>query len=501
MQLINARTIIPIFLLFNLHFSYGSAIGPIKENQELRTTLETFIQTQHEALNGGNWSGEGYSPDMTQAQTEFLQMREQNGLSDHLMLPFIEKILVPKGSKILFFGDLHGDYKTVEETLEYFTKKGYLTKDAHNKTYRINHEQYPNFYIIFLGDYTDRGYHPQKTLLTIFKLKIHNQDNVYLVRGNHEDLQVNTKSSHQKTGIVHALKKSNQTNLLARLDLAYQYLPMAIYLGHVVDGQAQYLQLNHGGVELAFNPASYLKNDHSSHQYIQLPPPDLTTNIDWLINTKNFSATEEAVTLVKDPAKWTTDNGYMWGDFLTNEDERFFEFFSLSRRGSNFAFDLSKNPTEAWLEKISTDDAKVCGVFRAHQQDDPVIAHQIAQHGVAKLWQSNELEPTLQGMSQKMGETKVVTFDVAPLNSYYLKKVEGSLLPNFNLTANMGLLEIEGTYSNWGLSVYRMKAWGLDEDEDDLSRVIPYSIEPSFLPLKAPLLTSPFSFQDNSEWD
>ena len=42
-------------------------------------------------------------------------------------------------------------------------------------------------YMVFLGDYVDRGFYGTEVLYTIMMLKIANPEKVILLRGNHED--------------------------------------------------------------------------------------------------------------------------------------------------------------------------------------------------------------------------------------------------------------------------------------------------------------------------
>jgi len=74
--------------------------------------------------------------------------------------------------KILFIGDLHGDYYSLEQTAKIIGKEDYLT--------------------IFLGDYLDRGEYGLETLIGALLLKYYYRDKVILLRGNHEDININT---------------------------------------------------------------------------------------------------------------------------------------------------------------------------------------------------------------------------------------------------------------------------------------------------------------------
>jgi hypothetical protein len=87
--------------------------------------------------------------------------------------PFVEKQEVKSDSVFFLRGDLHGDIHSLIASLEWLEKKGYLDDFVIQK---------PDFYIAFLGDYTDRGAYGLEVLYTILRLKIANPDKVFLVR-------------------------------------------------------------------------------------------------------------------------------------------------------------------------------------------------------------------------------------------------------------------------------------------------------------------------------
>lgn len=77
-------------------------------------------------------------------------------------------IIVKEINKGLIIGDLHGDYISLLKALEF----------------------YNNEYLIFLGDYVDRGKYQIETLYKILQLKLELKDKVILLRGNHEFFKI-----------------------------------------------------------------------------------------------------------------------------------------------------------------------------------------------------------------------------------------------------------------------------------------------------------------------
>ncbi|MEM3731108.1 MAG: metallophosphoesterase [Candidatus Bathyarchaeia archaeon] len=80
--------------------------------------------------------------------------------------------LYPEGDALIV-GDLHGD---LESLIDIFRKSNFLHEmDCRN-----------NAFLIFLGDYGDRGEYSKEVYYTILKLKVLFPEQVILMRGNHE---------------------------------------------------------------------------------------------------------------------------------------------------------------------------------------------------------------------------------------------------------------------------------------------------------------------------
>jgi len=80
--------------------------------------------------------------------------------------------LAPLG-EALIIGDLHGD---LESLIEILKRSGFLQKMRQNRS----------AFIIFLGDYGDRGRHSAEVYYTILRLKLFFPEQIILMRGNHE---------------------------------------------------------------------------------------------------------------------------------------------------------------------------------------------------------------------------------------------------------------------------------------------------------------------------
>jgi hypothetical protein len=92
-----------------------------------------------------------------------------------------EKSLIRIRSPCKILGNIYGDYNGL---MRFFESFGNPSDDNQNGD--INVMQY-----VFLGDFCDRCYYSLENILLLFALKVKYPDFIYLIRGHHEDIQVN----------------------------------------------------------------------------------------------------------------------------------------------------------------------------------------------------------------------------------------------------------------------------------------------------------------------
>ena len=100
--------------------------------------------------------------------------------------------------QVTIVGDLHGSYKCLDRVLELAGKL----------------EGNPNSYIVFCGDYVDRGENSLEVFCSLLLLKLAYPKNVIMLRGNHED-------QPPQTVLVHSCAYSS---LLARSTTSTAFL-------------------------------------------------------------------------------------------------------------------------------------------------------------------------------------------------------------------------------------------------------------------------------------
>ena len=84
---------------------------------------------------------------------------------------------------VKIFGSLHGQY---QELMRFFNEFGTPDNDPQVKNGDIESCDY-----VFLGNYIDRGKNSLEVICILLALKLKFPESIYLLRGAHEDKQVN----------------------------------------------------------------------------------------------------------------------------------------------------------------------------------------------------------------------------------------------------------------------------------------------------------------------
>ncbi len=79
-------------------------------------------------------------------------------------------IELPAKGKVVFVGDTHGDIEASRKVISDYLK--------------------PNYRIIFLGDYVDRGIKSKENIDYLLKMRDRNPERLYLLLGNHDACQI-----------------------------------------------------------------------------------------------------------------------------------------------------------------------------------------------------------------------------------------------------------------------------------------------------------------------
>lgn len=361
-------------------------------------------------------------------------------------VPFAGKLVLPNDAVTIIMGDLHGDIRSLMSTLDDLNERGMLDG------FRFKEAKY---YLLFLGDFTDRGAYGVEVLYTLFRLKMANPEQVYFTRGNHEDFILAARY-----GFLDELrlKYGQQANLM-KVFRTYDLLPVVWYVGNGSD----FLQMNHGGMEPGYDPRELLAStgslryqqlgDLRQKTYHKARPGWLGDDVDSLAVADKFlrDFTPEAPTT---PAAI----GFMWNDFTVFGDE------------PSLSFDRSlifgPKPTRRVLADASTDRVKVRAVVRAHQhsgQLNPLMSRLVASDGAFTHWHTKETKADAEKsvkeirlllkpeQDRPIPDGSVWTFNVTPDSVY-------GVGCGYDF-ATIGMLRMATAFADWRLKVLRINVF------------------------------------------
>lgn len=104
-----------------------------------------------------------------------------------------------------------------------------------------------SFDYLFLGDYVDRGNHSLEVICLLLSLKIRYPEQFHLIRGNHEDKQINISFGFADECIIKFDEDINdEDSVFARVNRLFEYLPLAA----IIDDKIICL---HGGIGSSLN--------------------------------------------------------------------------------------------------------------------------------------------------------------------------------------------------------------------------------------------------------
>ena len=127
--------------------------------------------------------------------------------------PNILKVSAP----VKVFGDIHGQYI---DLMNFFNKWGCPSEGP-------NGDIMSNDYL-FLGDFVDRGNLSLETICLLMALKVKYPDQIHLIRGNHEDILINSGFGFQNECQGRLNDESeNDDSLFALINNFFEYLPFA----------------------------------------------------------------------------------------------------------------------------------------------------------------------------------------------------------------------------------------------------------------------------------
>ena len=283
-----------------------------------------------------------------------------------------------KGAKVYVRADLHGDLKSFVENLKTLQTEGLLDENFKCKD---------GAQLVFCGDYVDRGSYSLQVLQLLANLKMENPENVHVIRGNHEYLDVNYSYSDDNFGefLWDENQKDENREIIKSF---YESMPLTLYLGETGDSK-QYVQFTHGLFELDVDPSEILDSEkNSASMLIGVHRPTSLSGRVQNLNTQEPLATLETklnVTKKGDPlrkqlkmqiaTKRISDlvqkqgqfsqgglTAYNWGDVSPGENSSNVGYLGKRK------WHMEPERVKDYL-RISSASNKVKMIFRGHQHE------------------------------------------------------------------------------------------------------------------------------------
>jgi hypothetical protein len=412
---------------------------PLKRFSELEVVLDHFFE----------WSTNGVmrSPDVwvgaPPAADEFFDASRVYFEPPAIPFqPFTQKLVVPADGEVFFHGDFHGDVQSLTGMLAWLNEQGYLNG------FKILR---PTTYLVFLGDYTDRGVYGTEVLYTLLRLKTENPERVWMTRGNHEDIGLTSRYGFIQEFVA---KFGMDRAAIRKVSRIYDFLPVALYLGTGTD----FVQCNHGGLEPGYDPTGLLAAPGETRFQLlgELRQSDFFDRHPELM--QSVPGTDR----MRYSAMWRNFKplspiapgliGFMWNDFTLLGTEPAMGYDA----GRGWVF--GEAAARATLRAGSEGGRNVRAVFRAHQHSsalNPMMRRLRSGNGLFRHWQENDTLPEADDArlrktldvreARSVPDGSVWTFNVAP-DSVYGRNC-GFTFDTF------GLLTVRERFDQWSLRV------------------------------------------------
>ena len=178
------------------------------------------------------------------------------------LMPHVQKLVLPVGSTVAVFGDLHGSLHSILRELISLVDRGLLGPDG-----RVPALLEKPFFLLFLGDFVDRGKYGVEVLALLLWLRARNPHAVFFARGNHEDLSMNDEKQDGtfRNELQRKFSSAPKAELDAYITQLYNVIPLAIFIGTGETNMSSptsplsYLLCVHGGIEVGFDPRPLLR--------------------------------------------------------------------------------------------------------------------------------------------------------------------------------------------------------------------------------------------------
>jgi hypothetical protein len=326
----------------------------------------------------------------------------------------LQKITLPPGSIVTIIGDIHGSWHSLIR---------HISTIRHFPDYTLA----PNHYLICLGDYSDRGWYGLETLATLAKLKTKNPNNVFLLRGNHEQSNTNMSGDcclYRELNVKCSLVEF--CVLSGKIRAFYKTLPSALIIESGTADNSYRLLFCHGGLPVSISGEDF-------KQAITKAKPQFCPILHHIDTIREDGFHRYDVN--------AAEKGFRCGDFCSNEYQE--QFYGQQYTINGFAPSTRVQKINSDFVPLIANESACCDwmaksdirmIFRGHQH-----------HGSLRLL-AKDLQPTIDAGLLSWRETDI---DVTPIVSQTEKSTEirinslKDIVPVFTLSTAVATQEIK----------------------------------------------------------
>ena len=149
--------------------------------------------------------------------------------------------------------------------------------------------------LFFLGDYCDRGMYGTEILELLLQLREENPQQVHLIRGNHEYVNMNASFRSGDKKLEAILKNSMSEKALEDF---YDTMCLSSYFSLQSEEKREYIQFTHGLFEISMDPAPLLDKGESG-SYAWVPQERKLSERICKISQRNSPLSKHALRVVK----------------------------------------------------------------------------------------------------------------------------------------------------------------------------------------------------------
>ncbi|EUD69258.1 protein phosphatase [Plasmodium inui San Antonio 1] len=205
-----------------------------------------------------------------------------------------EDMILKLRAPLKIYGDIHGQYYDLMRLFQLY--KCPVEEDLGEKLNAIGDIDSNDY--LFLGDYVDRGSNSLEVICLLFALKCKYPKQIHLIRGNHEDMAINSLYGFQEE-CKRRLKEdiSDKSSCWVQINQVFEWLP----IGAIVEEK---ILCVHGGIGKTINTISDISELRRPLVVSQVPQnlnEQKVTDLLWSDPTDNDSILGTIPNDIRDP--------------------------------------------------------------------------------------------------------------------------------------------------------------------------------------------------------